>query len=132
MAMQNTQAKNIDEYIASFPADVRKKLEEMRATIKKAAPEAEETISYAIPTFKLKGNLVHFAAFKNHIGFYPAPKGIEAFKKELSAYEGGKGTVQFPLDKPLPLALISKIVKFRVKDNLDKTKTKTKKSKGAG
>lgn len=130
--MQNTQAKNIDEYIASFPADVRKKLEEMRATIKKAAPEAEETISYAIPTFKLKGNLVHFAAFKNHIGFYPAPKGIEAFKKELSAYEGGKGTVQFPLDKPLPLALISKIVKFRVKDNLDKTKTKTKKSKGAG
>lgn len=124
MAMQNTLAKNIDEYIASFPADVRKKLEEMRATIKKAAPEAEETISYAIPTFKLKGNLVHFAAFKNHIGFYPAPKGIEAFKKELSAYEGGKGTVQFPLDKPLPLALISKIVKFRVKDNLDKTKTK--------
>ena len=126
--MQNTQAKTIDEYIASFPAEVRKKLEEMRATIRKAAPEAEETISYAIPTFKLKGNLVHFAAFKNHIGFYPAPKGIEAFRKELSAYEGGKGTVQFPLDKPLPLVLISKIVKFRVKDNLDKTKAKSKRA----
>lgn len=122
--MKNTKAENIDEYIAGFPKDVQKRLEEMRATIRKSAPGAEEAISYAIPTFKLNGNLVHFAAFKNHIGFYPAPRGIEAFKKELSAYEGGKGTVQFPLDHPLPLTLISKIVKFNVKKNLEKVKTK--------
>lgn len=122
--MQNVQAKNIDEYIAAFPKDIQQKLEELRTTIRKAAPDAEEAISYAIPTFKFKGNLVHFAAFKNHIGFYPAPRGIEAFKKELSPYEGGKGTVQFPLDKPLPLPLISKIVKFRVKDNLERVKKK--------
>ena len=126
--MQNVQAKNIDEYIAAFPPDIRKRLEEMRATIRKAAPEAEEAISYAIPTFKLKGNLVHFAAFKHHIGFYPAPRGIEAFKKELSPYEGGKGTVQFPLDQPLPLPLITKIVKFRVKDNLEKANAKKQRS----
>lgn len=116
----------IDEYIAGFPKDVQKLLKEMRTTIRKAAPEAEEKISYAIPTFALKGNLVHFAAFKNHIGFYPAPRGIEAFKKELSRYEGGKGTVQFPMDKPLPVALITKIVKFRVKDNIERAKTKKK------
>lgn len=120
--MQNIKATNIDEYIAAFPKDVQKKLEEMRATIRKAAPDAEEAISYAIPTFKLHGNLVHFAAFKNHIGFYPAPRGIEAFKNELARYEGGKGTIQFPFDEPLPLSLISKIVKFRVKDNLERGK----------
>ena len=120
--MKANQATDIDAYIAGFPAEIQRKLEEIRATIKKAAPEAEETMSYAIPTFKLNGNLVHFAAFKNHIGFYPAPKGIEAFRKELAAYEGGKGTVQFPLDQPLPHALITKIVKFRVKDNLAKGK----------
>lgn len=122
--MQNVQARNIDEYIAAFPKDIQKKLVEMREAIRKAAPEAEETISYAIPTFKLQGNLVHFAAHKNHIGFYPAPRGIEAFKKELSRYEGGKGTIQFPFDKPLPIPLISKIVKFRVKDNLEMASTK--------
>lgn len=122
--MQNIQARNIDEYIAAFPKDIQKKLVEMREAIRKAAPEAEETISYAIPTFKLQGNLVHFAAHKNHIGFYPAPRGIEAFKKELSRYEGGKGTIQFPFDKPLPIPLISKIVKFRVKDNLEMARTK--------
>ena len=126
MAMKTTRAENIDDYIAGFPKDVRRKLEEIRAAIKKAAPQAEEAISYAMPTFKLKGNLVHFAAYKNHIGFYPAPKGIEAFKKALSAYEGGKGTVQFPLDSPLPIDLITKIVKFRVNDNLEKSKTKKK------
>ena len=131
--MQNIQARNIDEYIAAFPKDIQKKLVEMREAIRKAAPEAEETISYAIPTFKLQGNLVHFAAHKNHIGFYPAPRGIEAFKKELSRYEGGKGTIQFPFDKPLPIPLISKIVKFRVKDNLEmarvkKTALRTKKA----
>jgi uncharacterized protein YdhG (YjbR/CyaY superfamily) len=122
--MKNSQAKNIDEYIAGFPKDIQKILEEVRVTIRKAAPAAEETISYAIPTFKLNGNLVHFAAFKNHIGFYPAPRGIEAFKKELSVYKGAKGSVQFPLDEPLPLGLIGKIVKFRVGENLSKSKKK--------
>ena len=116
--METVKAKNIDEYIAAFPNEVQKKLREMRATIRKAAPDAEEAISYTIPTFKLKGNLVHFAAFKTHIGFYPAPRGIEAFRDELSKYDGGKGTIQFPLDAPLPLSLITRIVKFRVKDNL--------------
>lgn len=124
--MKRIKAENIDEYIASFPKDTQKLLQEMRTVIRKAAPEAEEAIKYAIPTFTLNGNLVHFAAFKNHIGFYPAPNGIEAFKKEVSVYEAGKGTLQFPLDQPLPLALISKIVKFRVKESLAKTKTKKK------
>jgi len=127
MAMKSVAAGNIDEYIAGFPAPIQQLLEEMRATIRKAAPAAQEAIKYAIPTFTLNGNLVHFAAFKNHIGFYPAPGGIEAFKKELSAYEGSKGTIRFPFDKPLPLALISKIVKYRVKMNLQKTNKKKKK-----
>lgn len=125
--MLTAKPKNIDEYIAGFPKDIQKLLEQIRLTIKKAAPEAEETISYAIPTFTLNGNLVHFAAFKNHIGFYPFPSGNEAFKKELSKYKGGKGTVQFPLDEPLPFNLISKMVKFRVKENLERIKTKMKK-----
>ena len=115
--MKSIQAGNIDEYIAGFPKDIQKILEDVRATIRKAAPEAKEAIKYAMPTFVLNGNLVHFAAFKNHIGFYPAPTGIEAFKKELSSYKGGKGTVQFPLDKPMPLSLITKIVKFKVKES---------------
>lgn len=120
--MTRTKPNNVDEYIAGFPGDVQKKLEQIRATIKKAAPEAEEAISYAIPAFTLKGRpLVYFAGFKNHVSLYPVPRGIEAFKKELSAYKGGKGTVQFPLDKPLPLNLITKIVKFRAKENLEKT-----------
>jgi len=127
--MQNIQATNIDEYIAAFPKDIQKLLEQMRSAIRKAAPQAEEAIKYAIPTFTLNGNLVHFAAYKNHIGFYPAPKGIEAFKKELSVYEGGKGTVQFPFGKPLPLALVTKIVKFRVQQNLEKTSRKLSGSK---
>ena len=110
----------IDEYIANFPADVQKKLNELRAVIKKAAPEAEEKISYQMPTFFLKGNLVHFAAYKNHIGFYPTPSGITAFQEELSIYQGAKGSVQFPIDKPLPLKLISRIVKFRAAENLKK------------
>ena len=92
----------------------------MRSTIRKAAPYAEETINYQIPTFKLKGNLVHFAAFKKHIGLYPAPSGIEKFKNELSGYERAKGSVKFPLDKPIPFDLISKIVKFRVNENLER------------
>jgi uncharacterized protein YdhG (YjbR/CyaY superfamily) len=120
------EAANIDAYIAEFPKDIQKKLSDMRAVIRKAAPEAGEAIKYSMPTFTLHGNLVHFAAFKNHIGFYPAPRGIEAFKKELSRYEGSKGTIKFPLDSPLPLALIGRIVKFRVKDNLEKAKGKKK------
>jgi uncharacterized protein YdhG (YjbR/CyaY superfamily) len=114
------KANNVNEYIAGFPKDVQGILEKLRATIKKAAPGAEELINYGVPAFRLNGNLVFFAAHKNHIGFYPAPSGIEAFKKELSAYEGAKGSVQFPIEKPLPLGLITKIVKFRVKENLEK------------
>lgn len=108
--------RNIDEYIARFPHDVRETLEQIRTTIKKAAPDAKEAIKYRIPTFVLDENLVHFAAFKNHVGFYPTPSGIEKFKDELSSYEGAKGSVQFPLDKPIPLSLIRKIVTFRVKE----------------
>jgi len=118
--------KNVDEYIAAFPKDIQERLEKIRATIKKAAPGAEEKISYQMPTFVLKGNLVHFAAFKNHIGFYPTPSATVKYKKELSAYEGGKGSVRFPLDKPLPLGLIARIVKSRVKENLEKAKAKGK------
>ncbi|MBL0740767.1 iron chaperone [Chryseolinea lacunae] len=129
--MNSTLAANIDEYIAGFPKPIQKKLEDMRATIKKAAPQAEEAIKYAIPTFVLHGNLVHFAAFKNHIGFYPAPQGLVAFKKELSGYEGAKGSVRFPLDQPLPLALVTKIVKYRVKATLEKMKAKEKPKKKA-
>ncbi|MDH4058644.1 MAG: DUF1801 domain-containing protein [Cyclobacteriaceae bacterium] len=117
----------IDEYIAMYPAKVQLILEKLRKTIKKAAPEAEEVISYAIPTFKLKGNLVHFGAYENHIGFYPAPSGIAAFKKELSGFEGGKGTIRFPLDKPIPFTLVSKIVAYRVNENLEKAKMKNRK-----
>ena len=102
-------------------------LKQMRTTIRKAAPDAKETIKYRMPTFTLNGNLVHFAAYRNHIGFYPAPRGIEKFNKELSAYEGAKGTVRFPLDKPIPLALIGRIVKFRVKNNVERATAKKKK-----
>ena|SRR5436190_19619546 len=120
---------SIDEYIAAAPKEIRPILEEIRATIKAAAPEATERISYGMPTFFLNGNLVHFAAHKNHIGFYPTPSGIEKFKKELSKYEGAKGSVQFPLDQPMPLELIRKIVLFRVKENLAKKKTPSIRSK---
>ena len=112
------QIKSIDEYINTFPKEIQEILESLRKVIKKAAPMAEETISYRIPTFKFNGNLVHFAAFKNHIGFYPTPSGIEIFKKELSAYETSKGTIKFPLDQPIPFDLIKKIVEFRVRENL--------------
>ena len=112
---------NIDEYISGFPKETQKILEQLRATIKKTAPNAEEVISYAIPSFKLNGMLVWFAAYSNHIGFYPRGSGVEAFKKELSIYKSAKGSVQFPLDKALPWALITKIVKFRVAENLLKT-----------
>lgn len=125
--METKKATTIDEFIATYPKETQLLLDKMRATIQKAAPQATETINYGIPTFVLNGNLVHFSAFKKHIGFYPAPSGILAFRKELSKYEGAKGSVQFPLDKPLPLALISRIVKFRVKENMSKEKGKKKK-----
>jgi uncharacterized protein YdhG (YjbR/CyaY superfamily) len=128
MRTNQTPPRNIDEYIAGFPDDVQKLLEKIRMTIRKAAPDAEETVSYQIPTFTLKGKyLVYFAAYKKHIGLYPAPRGSEKFKQELSAYEGGKGTVRFPLDKPIPFDLVSRIVKFRIKENLERAKAKGKK-----
>ncbi|CAG5018821.1 hypothetical protein DYBT9275_06078 [Dyadobacter sp. CECT 9275] len=116
--MATEKPTTIDEYLSGFPEDVRLLLEEVRATIKKVAPDAEETINYGIPTFKLKGNLVHFAGYRNHIGFYPTPTGIEEFKDELSVYKGAKGSVQFPIDQPLPMELIARITAFRVKKNL--------------
>lgn len=127
--MQTKQAapQTIDEYIAGYPSEVQAILKKVRQTIKKAAPRAEEKINYGIPTFTLAGrNLVHFGAAKNHVGFYPTPSGIEKFQKELSKYEGAKGSVQFPLDQPIPYTLITKITKFRVKENLDKAKPKKK------
>jgi uncharacterized protein YdhG (YjbR/CyaY superfamily) len=110
----------IDEYINMFPEGVRTILNELRQTIRDAAPGAEETINYQIPTFTLNGNLVHFAAFENHIGFYPTPSGMEAFKEELSSYKGAKGSVQFPIDQPLPLPLIRRIVEYRVRENSER------------
>jgi len=126
MKTTQTAPQTIDEYITGFPADVQKVLQKIRTTIHEAAPDAQEKISYQMPTFFLKGNLVHFAAFKEHIGFYPVPTGIEKFKKELSAYKQGKGSVQFPLDQPMPYDLITKIVKFRVKENLAAAAAKAK------
>lgn len=128
MATNKTTSKTIDEHIASFPKEVQEILEKVRATIRKAAPQAEETINYGIPTFTQEGNLVHFAGFKSHIGFYPTPSGIEKFKAELSKYEGAKGSVKFPLEKPIPYTLIGKIVKFRVKENLERAIAKKKKA----
>lgn len=127
MAMKGKLPTNIDEYIASFPKAIQQLLQQVRNTIQKAAPDAKEAIKYAMPTFTLNGNLVHFAAFTNHIGFYPAPTGMDAFKKELSVYKTGKGSVQFPLDQPMPLALITKIVKLRVKEDEEKARLKKKK-----
>jgi uncharacterized protein YdhG (YjbR/CyaY superfamily) len=114
----------IDGYIASFSANIQKILKNLRKTIKSAAPDAQERISYQMPAFSQNGILVYFAAFKNHIGFYPTASGVSKFKKELSVYKGGKGSIQFPIDKPLPLVLISKIVKFKVSENRAKCKKK--------
>jgi uncharacterized protein YdhG (YjbR/CyaY superfamily) len=110
--------KTIDEYMANFPPDVQKKLQKIRQTIKKAAPDAGEAIKYQIPTFTLNGNLIFFAGYKNHIGMYPAPKGTAKFNKELSAYRTSKATVRFPLDKSIPYGLITQIVKFRIDETL--------------
>lgn len=120
---------NIDEYIAGFPSEIQERLQAVRATIRECAPTAEETISYQMPTFRLHGNLVHFAAFRQHIGFYPVPSGIAAFADELSRYKQGKGSVQFPFTEPLPLELIARIVKFRVAENLAKSTARSKKPK---
>jgi len=122
--MNSTAPKTIDEYLAGFSPEVQARLTELRMTIRRAAPNAQEAISYQMPTFKLEGNLVHFAAYKNHIGFYPAPSGIAQFQKELAKYKTSKGAVQFPLNQPLPLKLIARIVKFRVKENLARTPAK--------
>lgn len=118
---------SIDEYIATFPEEIQTILQEIRETIKAAAPDAEEKISYQMPTFALKGNLVHFAAFKNHIGFYPTPSGTEAFKEEIANYQAAKGSIRFPLDEPMPLDLITRIVKMRVDENLKKAELKSRK-----
>jgi uncharacterized protein YdhG (YjbR/CyaY superfamily) len=131
MAMNKRIPKNIDDYVDRFPKEVQQLLKKMRLTIKKAAPKAKETISYGIPAFTLNGLLVWFAAFKSHIGFYPRASAIAAFKKELSAYKGAKGSVQFPFDEQLPLALVSRIVKFRVKENLSNRKNKVAPSGGS-
>ena len=115
-------AKDIDDYISRFPAGVQTKLKKIRATIRKAAPDAEEAIKYQIPTFTLNGNLIFFAAYAKHIGVYPVPRGSAELEDELSEYEGGKGTLRLPLDEPIPFDLITRIVKFRVAENLNRKK----------
>ena len=123
----NKSPENVDKYISGYPVNVKKLMNELRAAIKKAAPDAEEKISYRMPAYTYKGMLLYFAAHTNHLGFYPMKSTIEAFKEELKTYNCSKGTVQFPLDKPLPLSLISKMVKFRVNENLAKAKIKAQK-----
>jgi uncharacterized protein YdhG (YjbR/CyaY superfamily) len=123
MPAHKKQFKTIDEYIKTFPEDVQKLLEKIRQAIRKAAPEAVETISYQMPTFNLDGKyLIYFAAWKNHIGFYPIPAGDKAFQKELSPYTGAKSSVRFPIDKPIPYDLVKKLVMFRIKENQGKKK----------
>jgi uncharacterized protein YdhG (YjbR/CyaY superfamily) len=129
MKSKTVKINDIDKYLAGFPPDTQKRLQQLRAAIIKAAPDAEEVISYQMPAYKYHGMLVYFAAYENHIGFYPTPSGIEKFKKELSVYKGAKGSVQFPLDKALPLQLITKIVTFRKKENLEKTGMKLQSKK---
>lgn len=127
VSQETIEMNDIDKYIADFPEHTRELLQLLRATIRNAVPEAEEIMSYRMPAYRLHGILVYFAGYKNHIGFYPLSTGISAFKKELSVYKGAKGSVQFPLDKPLPVEVIMKIVKFRVRENLEKAKSKSKK-----
>lgn len=122
--MRAQKFANVEEYIASFPEDVQAVLQQVRATIRKTAPDAEETIKYDMPTYMLNGNLVYFAGYNKHIGFYPAPVNDEAFTKALASYKTGRGSVQFPLDAPMPLQLITRIVKLRIKQNAGKVATK--------
>jgi uncharacterized protein YdhG (YjbR/CyaY superfamily) len=128
--MEATKYKTVQEYISAQSAPAKAMLQQMRSTIKEAAPGAEEVISYNMPAFKLDGMLVWYAAFKNHIGFYPRPSGLDAFKKEIAVYKRTKGAVQFPMDQPLPLALVTKIVKYRVKENKAEAAAKVVKKKG--
>jgi uncharacterized protein YdhG (YjbR/CyaY superfamily) len=127
MNTDQTTPATIDEYIARFPPDAQEILQQIRKTIRQAAPDAQEKIAYQMPTFYLDGNLVHFAAFKHHIGFYPTPSGTEKFQNEIARYKHAKGSIQFPLDQPIPYALITQIVKFRVKENLAKAEANKKK-----
>ena len=120
--MMKGQYKNIDEYIAGFPKEIQDILQNLRKVIQESAPEAQEVISYSMPAFKQNGILVYFAAFKDHIGFFPTSSGVSAFKKDLEPYATSKGTIRFPLDKPIPFALVEKIVKYRVQENLKKIK----------
>ncbi|HEY4288167.1 MAG TPA: DUF1801 domain-containing protein [Puia sp.] len=123
----NTKFQTVEEYIATFPPKTKKFLKDIRAAIKQAAPQAEEAISYNMPAFKLHGMLIWYAGYKEHIGLYPKTTVIQAFKKDLEGYKLSKGTIQFPLDQPLPLDLITRIVKYRIKENLEAEKTKVKK-----
>jgi uncharacterized protein YdhG (YjbR/CyaY superfamily) len=127
MDNRKQEFRTIDEYIATFPEDIQGKLKQIRATIKAAAPDATEKISYQMPTFFLNGNLVHFAAFKNHIGFYPTASGVAHFTTELASYQTSKGAIQFPLDQPIPFDLVTRIVQFRVMENRQKEQTKAHK-----
>lgn len=129
MDSEKSGFRSIDEYIATFPEAVQERLQTVRTTVKAAAPQAKEKISYQMPAFELYGNLVYFGAAKSHIGFYPTPSAIRAFKDDLSPYKGAAGSVQFPFDQPLPLELITKMVKFRVDENLAKAAAKSKKKK---
>ena len=124
--MKTTPPKTIDAYIANFPPDIQARLETIRATIRKAAPDAEETIKYQIPTFTLKGNLISFAAYKTHIGLYPIPAGTAKFQKAVAVYKSAKSTVRLPLDEPLPVGLISQLVKYRVKEHLKSVAAKAR------
>ena len=127
MKSEQTAPKTIDEYIAENPNEIQEILQKVRQTIKLAAPDAEEAIKYQMPTFTQKGNLVYFGAFKKHIGFYPVPTGLEAFEADLSPYKTGKGSIQFPYDQPMPYDLITKVVKFRVQENLKNAEARKKK-----
>lgn len=127
--MKRAAAKNIDEYIESFPDNVRKVLQKIRKTIQKAAPHAEETISYAIPTFKLNGNLIYFAGYQNHVSVYPRPRGVKEFEKDLAQHEGGKGTIRFPLDAVIPYELIARVTTYRVQQNMEQASAKAAKKK---
>ena len=129
--MKRKIADTIDDYVAHFPKGVQQRLKQLRATIRKAAPDAREKISYAIPTFTLGRNLVHFAAYERHIGFYPGAAGIAAFQQELSVYKSAKGSVQFPLNEPLPLALVTRIVKFRVEQESARAKKVRRRTPGS-
>lgn len=124
-------AADIDEYIAGFPTKVQKILQKVRKTIQKAAPDAAEAISYAIPTFKLNGNLVHFAGYQNHVGFYPAPQGVAEFEVDMARYGAGKGTARFPLDEPIPYELIARITTFRIGKNMERAAAKSTKRRAA-